>query len=242
MTEDPARGQGEFRTTQWTMVLEAKDGSTDASTAALSRLCRIYWRPIYHFIRFQGHNIHDAEDYTQGFFETLIGKNYLKTVEQDRGKFRSFLMTAIKHYLCNQYDRKRALKRGGKTPIISLDIDDAEKSFHAESTLHKEPEVAFDRTWAKTLLERTNKKLQQLYESRGKLDRYLALHPCLFGKGDQPYGELASRLSVTETVIKKEVSRMRQTFRQLFQQEVLETLSDTSDLDAEVAYLISLFE
>ena len=231
-----------FRTTQWTLIADAQAGDGLRAGKALGRLCRLYWRPVYHFIRLRGHSPHDAEDLTQGFFEALIEKDYLKSVDQGRGKFRSFLMTATKHFLSDVFDRKRAWKRGGRTSFVSLDLDDAEDGVAAELATAVDPEVAFDRVWASTVLDRSVLRLKQLYEVRGKTERYERLRPCLVGGSGQAYATYAEALGVSEAVVKTEVKRMRQSFRNILRDEVRETLADSDELEAEIRYLGSLID
>ncbi|MDA7657390.1 sigma-70 family RNA polymerase sigma factor [Verrucomicrobia bacterium] len=222
------------------MVASAQEGDTPKAGQALSRLCGIYWRPVYHFIRHHGHSQHDAEDLTQGFFEALIEKNYLKSVDQKRGKFRSFLMAATKHYVSDQRERQRAWKRGGRAVKISFDVADAEPTVTSELSASIDPESAFDRAWACTVLDRALLELRQLFEARGKGERFEALRPCLLGESGQPYSEIAQGLGVSEDVVKTEVKRMRQSFRSLLRDEVGETLKEPSELDSELRYLGSL--
>ncbi len=238
--EQTERKPDAFLTTRWTVVVNAQAGSGPQAGAALSRLCQIYWRPVYHFIRHRGHTPHDAEDFTQGFFEALIEKDYLRSVDQRHGKFRSFLMAAAKHYLSDQYDRQRAWKRGGRVTQISLDTADAEETLAGELPNDLPPESAFDRVWAGTVIDRTFRRLQQLYEARGKLERFETLRPCLTGDGHRAYAELAQELDVSEDVVKTEVRRMRQAFRSLLREEVRETVSDARELESEIRYLGSL--
>ena len=239
MTEDK-QSPDAFRTTRWTMVANAQAGDSPRAGQALSRLCGIYWRPVYHFIRHHGHTQHDAEDLTQGFFEALIEKNYLKSVDQKRGKFRSFLMAATKHFVSDQRERQRAWKRGGRADKISIDVADAEPTVSSELTSKMDPESAFDRAWACTVLERAIRDLRQLFDARGKAERFEALRPCLLGESGRPYSEIADELGVSEDVVKTEVKRMRQNFRSLLRDEVGETLKEPSELDSELRYLGSL--
>lgn len=241
MDEKKRTGEA-FRTTQWTLVIEARAGDGSRAGKALGRLCRLYWRPVYHFIRLRGHSRHDAEDLAQGFFEALIEKDYLKSVDQERGKFRSFLMAATKHYLSDVYDRQRAWKRGGRASFVSLDLDDAEDDVAVELTTDVDPELAFDRVWASTVLNRSLLRLKQLYDVRGKMERYELLRPCLVGAPGLTYASYAESLGVSEAVVKTEVKRMRQSFRNILRDEVSETLADSDDLDAEIRYLGSLID
>lgn len=229
-----------FLTTRWTMIVDAQGSGGPKAYEALSRLCQIYWRPVYHFMRLRGHSPHDAEDYTQGFFEALIEKNYLKSVDQERGKFRSFVMAAAKHYLADQFDRQSAWKRGGRATLVSLDLEDAESYVENELATGSDAEEVFDRVWASTLLDRALLKLRQLYEKRGKLSRFELLRPCLIGVSSRSYAELADELAGSEDMVKTEVKRMRQCFRRILRSEVAETVSDPSELETEIRYLGSL--
>ena len=242
MVIDKQQSVEAFHTTHWTVVVDAQAGDSPMAGRALSRLCRIYWKPVYHFIRLQGHSQHDAEDLTQGFFEALIEKKYLKSVDQKRGKFRSFLMAATKHYVSDQWDRQRSWKRGGRAARISIDVAEVEEVVSSELASKLDPESAFDRAWAATILERTFLKLQQLFESRGKSQRFNLLRPCLLGDSERTYADLGRSLGVSEDVIKTEVRRMRQNFRSILRDEVGETLSEAGELDAEIRYLGSLIQ
>src|SRR2546426_2760734 len=187
-----------FVTTHWSVVLAA--GRTDSThrRAALEKLCRTYWYPLYAFVRRLGHSPHDAEDLIQGFFAQCIEKNYLHTADRQKGRFRSFLLIALKRFLANEWDRARTRKRGGDRQIISLD---AEQRYASEPASTLSPDKLFERRWALTLLENVLAKLkaEQLEAGRGAI--FEALQPVLTSRGT-PYSELAQRLGLTESAVK----------------------------------------
>src|SRR2546427_4698995 len=143
----------EFHTTHWSVVLAARDTASPEADAALAELCRTYWYPLYAYVRRKGHSPHDAQDLTQGFFARLLEKNYLGTVAREKGKFRSFLLAALNHFLANERDRATAAKRGGGKPLISLDDETAENLYRLEPASNLSPEIIFEKRWATTLLE-----------------------------------------------------------------------------------------
>ncbi len=164
----------EFNTTHWSVVLAARGESTDAQEA-LSKLCRVYWYPLYAFVRRQGHRPEDAEDLIQGFFARILQRKDLETVQRERGRFRSYLLVSLKHFVLNTELRARAEKRGGGHSIISLDEVEAEKKFAREPVDKSTPEKIFERRWALALLDKVLERLRQEYESTGRLRLFDAL-------------------------------------------------------------------
>src|SRR5512137_58778 len=155
MSSSGTSAVGWFVTTHWSVVLSAQDPASPRSAEALEMLCRAYWYPLYAYARRAGHSPADAEDLTQGFFARLVEKDYLKTAAREKGRFRTFLLVALKRFLANEWDRQHAQKRGGFTPIVSIDQELAESRFAAEPAHHVQPDVLFDRQWAMTLLDQT---------------------------------------------------------------------------------------
>src|SRR3954471_10218810 len=177
-----------FATTRWSVVLRAGAGSS-ASDDALARLCRAYWYPLYAFVRRQGHGPHDAQDLTQGFFARLLEKKDLAAVDRSKGKFRSFLLAAMKHYLANEWDRARAQKRGGGLALISIDDAEAEGRYAHEAAEQSTAEQLFDRRWALTLLDQVLARLEDEMAAAGKHAMFNALKFSLTGAGAAPYEE-----------------------------------------------------
>lgn len=218
------------------MVLEAKDGE---SFAALGQLCRAYWFPLYAFVRRQGHDVHDAQDLTQGFFELFLGKHYLKDVEREKGRFRSFLLASLKHFLANEWKKAGRQKRGGGIDIISFDAVEAEERLRMEPTDLSEAETLFDRRWARAVLGSVMAKLRTEFEQSGRGDRFQELSALIFQEpapGD--YARLAAQWRVTESGVRSSVQRMRQRYTALFREEIAHTVNDPRDVDGEIVHLL----
>src|SRR5438045_2894304 len=157
----PSPQAGWFATTHWSVVLAAGQTTSPQAEAALEKLCQTYWYPLYAYVRRQGHSPHDAEDLTQGFFARLLEKKYVGGAERARGKFRSFLLTALKHFMANEWDRQHAEKRGGFSAVINIDLAGAESRIEWELRDPSQPDVVFERQWATTLLERVMGELER---------------------------------------------------------------------------------
>lgn len=241
----PATGAA-FATTRWTIVLGAAAGEgpdANRSRMALEELCRLYWRPIYAFVRRQGHSPHDAQDLTQEFFGRLLGDHSLNRVHPDRGRFRSFLLASLKHFLANEWDRARALKRGGAVRIIPLeglaseDGSGTEVGGVAPGTVPS-PEKAYDRQWAVTLLQRVLERLEAEHQSAGKARLFEHLRETLTAdRASVPYAELAVRLGSSEGAVKVAVHRLRGRYRELLREEIAETVSDPGQVEEELREL-----
>jgi len=234
---DPQAGQTpNFQTTHWSIVLQAVSGD---STAALERLCRTYWFPLYAFVRRQGHNVHDAQDLTQGFFELFLAKHYLKDVDRDKGRFRAFLLVSLKHYLANEWKRANRQKRGGKVETISFDASDAEERYQLETVDETPAELIYDQRWARAVLDSVTTKLREEFDQAGKGDRFEPLARFIFQE-PQPgeYPRLAAQWKVTESGVRSSVQRIRERYAALFRAEIANTVSDPRDVDGEIAHLI----
>ena len=223
-----------FLTTHWSVVLNARAPDSKTAKAALESLCTVYWYPLYAFVRRLGHSPHDAEDLIQGFFAQCIEKNYLHTADQEKGRFRSFLLVALKRFLANEWDRARTRKRGGDRQIISLD---AEERYAAEPAESLSPDKLFERRWALTLLENVLNKLKAEQAEAGRLAIFTELQPVLTSRGT-PYAELAKRLGLTESAVKVAVHRLRQRYRELLEYEIANTVSSPADIPDERRYLL----
>ncbi|MEM7144515.1 MAG: sigma-70 family RNA polymerase sigma factor [Verrucomicrobiota bacterium] len=227
-SEDPA-----FHTTRWTVVLEARGQEEEA----LEDLCRRYWYPLYVFVRRRGHGAADAEDLTQEFFARLLEKKWLDAVDRDRGKFRSFLMMAMKRFLANEWDRSQSLKRGGGATHFSLDMDGAEERYAEEPGEPADEALVYDRRWALTLLDRSLRKLED--EEEG--ERFAVLKQCLTAeRGGFDCAGAGSILGMSEGAVRVAVHRLRKRFREIFRAEIAETVADAGDLDGEMRYLAEI--
>lgn len=225
-----------FQTTHWSVVLQAAGGE---STAALECLCQAYWYPLYAFVRRQGYDVHDAQDLTQGFFELFLTKHYLKDVDRDRGRFRSFLLASLKHFMANEWKKSTRQKRGGMFRTISFDAMEAEERYGHEPATESSAESLFDRRWAIAVLDAVMLKLRREFEQAGKADRFGALSALIFQEPPPgEYARLAGQWTVTESGVRSSVQRIRQRYAVLFREEIAGTVNDPRDVDGEIAYLI----
>jgi RNA polymerase sigma-70 factor (ECF subfamily) len=233
---DPAR---EFHTTRWSVVLAAGQISTAASREALATLCRIYWYPLYAYARRQGSRPEDAQDLTQEFFTRMLERDYLRIADPERGKFRSFLLTAFKHFLAKERDRARALKRGGGSELLPLDFQAGEQRYSREPAHQATPERIFERRWALTLLDRVLSRLREEFEQAAKQRIFERLKTCLTGEknpGDH-YQAIARELQMTEGAVKVAVYRLRRRYQELLREEIAQTVAAPEDIDDELRHL-----
>jgi RNA polymerase sigma factor (sigma-70 family) len=231
-----------FATTHWSVVLSARDKDASRSAEALETLCRTYWYPLYAFARRQGQRPHDAQDLTQAFFARLLEKDYLKAAGREKGKFRTFLLVALKRFLADDWDRQHAQKRGGFATIVSIDQELAESRFAAEPADRLQPDVVFDRQWAVALIERVMARLQEEYVSSGRARLFEVLRGCLARDESAPsYAEIAAGLNLTEAAVKMAVHRMRARYRELLYAEIADTVSSPEEVEEEIRHLFSTF-
>jgi RNA polymerase sigma factor (sigma-70 family) len=229
-----------FVTTQWSVVLSAKDQDSFRSVAALETLCRTYWQPLYAYVRRRGYSPADAEDLTQEFFAWLLERNWLGRADQERGRFRSFLLTSISNFLVNEWHKARTQKRGNGQ-IVSLQSDDAETGYAHEPADHLTPEQSFEWRWALTLLDQVMNRLSVEFARDGKAGLFETLKPCLLGERTaQPYAVLAAKLMMTEGSVKVAVHRLRQRYRQLLRDEIANTVSQPEEIEEELRYLFAV--
>lgn len=233
-------GGGRFATTRWSLVIAAGRRSSPGASAALTSLCEKYWYPLYAFARRQGYAAHDAADLTQSFFATLLEKDYLRRADQQKGRFRSFLLTMFKRFLAKERDRRQAQKRGGDRTIVSFDVDTAEARFRLEPADEQTPERAFERQWATTLLARVLEKLQQEYLEKDRGDLFAACRGYLVGSRESGgYARTAIDIGSTEAAVKIAVHRMRQRYRELLKQEVADTVESPLEVEEELRSLLA---
>lgn len=231
-----------FVTTHWSVVLSAREEDSPRSREALELLCRTYWFPLYAFVRRQGRTPPDAQDLTQEFFARLLQKEYLKSAAQEKGRFRTFLLVALKRFLANEWDREHAQKRGGGAAIVSIDEELAESRFAAEPAHHLQPDLLFDRQWAMTLLEHTMTRLHDEYLSSGRAKLFELLRGCLAkDESALPYVEIAARLNLTEAAVKMAVQRLRARYREILREEISGTVSSAEEIEEEIRHLFSTF-
>jgi RNA polymerase sigma-70 factor (ECF subfamily) len=226
-------------------VTAAGKRNTPEARKALSDLCRLYWYPVYAFVRRRGYGADEALDLAQGFFTRLIDKNDLAAADPARGRFRAWLLTAVKHFLANEWDKATAAKRGGGRAVFSFDIDsaDAESRYRREPAHQVTPERIFERRWALTLLEQVLAALESETVAEGKKDLFAALKPALTGDGrdagDPSYRDLACRLNTSEGAIKVAAHRLRRRYRELLRAQIAETVEREEDVDGEIRDLFA---
>lgn len=227
-----------FATTHWSVVLAAGAGDDTAAREALAALCRSYWYPLYAYARRRGHLPHDAEDLIQGFFGQFLEHNWVARADQQRGRFRTLLLTALDRFLANEWDKIRAIKRGGHLRRVALEMDDAESRFSREPADPCTPEQQFERQWALTVLDRALAGLREEYAGRGQAATFDALKPTLLGSREaQPYASLAEALGVVQGSVKVMVSRLRERYRQRLLEEIAHTVASPDEVDSELRHL-----
>lgn len=228
-----------FATTRWSLVLEAGHGSSPACREALATLCGAYWYPLYAYVRRKGYPPADAEDLTQAFFADLLERESLGVADQERGKFRTFLLTSLHHFLAKQWRAANAQKRGGGSAAISLDFASGESRYACEPAHELTPERVFERRWAMTLLEKALCRLRGEYEALGKPQLVEALISYLSSSERVPHLEIASQLGMTEGAVKVAAHRMRKRCRELLREEIGQTVAAAAEVDDELRHLFN---
>jgi RNA polymerase sigma-70 factor (ECF subfamily) len=228
-----------FPTTRWTLVMAAARDTTAGARPALAELCERYWPPLYAYARRDGHSVEGAQDLTQAFFARFLEKAHVRAADPARGKFRSFLLTSFKHFMSNERDRDRARKRGGGQPLLSLEFETAEASYRLEPVETLTPDALFERRWALELIDRVTRQLAAERARAGGEETFRHLKAFLIGdRDDGKYAEMAQLLGTTEGALRVTVHRLRRRFRDLLRAEIAATVSDDSEIEAEIRHLI----
>jgi RNA polymerase sigma-70 factor (ECF subfamily) len=230
-----------FAATRWTLVLAAAPGKASSRAIdALAELCRVYWYPLYAYVRRRGHNTHEAEDLTQEFFACLLARDFLAGVDRQKGKFRSFMLAALKHFLANQWDRSQTQKRGGGQAVLSLDSLAAGSRYSQEPAHNLTPERLFERQWALTVLEQVLIRLQAEMTAEGRQSLFDNLKTHLTAERESiHYAQSAVELGMTEGAVKVAVHRLRRRYRELLREEIAQTVATLEEIDGEIRYLLS---
>lgn len=229
-----------FATTHWSQVLAAKQGDPSAAAAALENLCRTYWYPLYAFLRRSGHRPHDAQDLTQAFFARLLQRDFLERIDPRKGKFRSFLLAALKNFLCDEWDKVQAVKRGGGQVFMSLDDLQAEDRYRSEPDASAPAERLFEQRWALTLLGRALGQLRDEFISAGKGQEFDELKVFLSAPTvDGAYDAVAPKLAVAVETVGVKVHRLRQRYGELIRAEIAQTVADPSEIEDELQHLFN---
>jgi RNA polymerase sigma factor (sigma-70 family) len=234
-TDRTSDGAARFQTTHWSVVLKAGQGAEEA----LVKLCRNYWLPLYRFSRRRGHPVHEAQDLTQEFFAHLLANRGFATVAPCGGRFRSFLLVALKHFLTNEWHKQQALKRGGGQVLISWDELSAGERDAMEPVADALPEKTYDREWALTLLGRVMKQLERECIAAGKKELFHGLKDYLTDSGDLTYRDVGLQLGLSEGAVKVSVHRLRRRFGELVREQVEKTVSNPGEIDDEIRELFT---
>ena len=232
--------QSHFGETRWSLVLAAQGG--EDAQPALAELCGLYWYPLYAFVRRSGYSREESEDLTQEYFSRLLAKNWLASVDRTKGRFRTFLLATLKHFLANEWRRGQAEKRGGKLQIISLDVDEAEDRYHREPSDPLSPDLLFERRWALTIIENVFGTLRSEMKEAGKLELFETLKDLLSPDARHlSYAEAGARLGMSEDAVKMTVYRLRKRYRDLLRANIAATVSTNAEVDAEIRDLFRVF-
>ena len=230
-----------FSTTHWSVVLEAGRGDSPEAAQALERLCGAYWYPLYAYVRRQGHAPPDAQDLVQDFFAHFLEHNYLRLADRTRGRFRTFLLTSLQHFLINEWRKTNRQRRGGSQRILSLDEEMAESRFAGEPAIEQPPDTLYDRGWAAILLERALAALRAEFAQSGKEGLFERLKVFVWGeKNALSYAAMAEQLGMTEGAVKVAVHRLRQRYGELLRAEVAPTVTTAAEVNEELRYLVSV--
>ncbi len=230
-----------FETTCWSLVLAAVGRATPRAEEALATLCAAYWYPLYAFIRRQGHTADGAADLTQEFFARLIEKEFLRSVDPSRGRFRAFLLAACKNFLANEHDRETAQKRGGGRNLVSIDVRDAEGRYRAEPGHNLTPERLYERRWALTILDQSLDQLEREFRQGGKSALHERLKSILIGaESNASHAEIGASLGMTEDAVKKAAQRFRQRYREILRARIARTIDDPAQVDDEIQTLFAI--
>jgi RNA polymerase sigma-70 factor (ECF subfamily) len=231
-----------FHTTHWSVVLAAREGHSSQAQEALGQLCQTYWYPLYAYVRRRGNGPAEAEDLTQAFFVRLLEKGFIGDLTPGMGRFRSFLLSALKHFLANEWDRVRAQKRGGGKPVLSLDDDQAESRYRVEAVDNTTPETLFEQRWAWTVLEQVFVQLRQEFVSTERGELFEDLKGFLSAGKPPPkaYAEVAARTGLKEGTVKVAVHRLRRRYGELLRAQIAQTVADPSEVEDELRYLIQV--
>jgi len=232
-------GTSDFPTTRWTLVLAAGDPQGKEARSALVSLCGGYWYPLYAYVRRRGYPADQAQDLTQEFFVRVLDGRYLDRADPEKGRFRAFILTSLKFFLADEADRNRTQKRGsGK--VVSLEISSGEERYQLDPGHNETPECIFERRWALSVINRVVERLRNEFVHHGRLEHFERLKVFLLGQSDAPYAELAREMNTSEGALKVAIHRLRKRYRELFRQEIADTVADPSDVESELRFLVTV--
>jgi RNA polymerase sigma-70 factor (ECF subfamily) len=232
-------GLPRFPTTRWTLVVAAGDPRRKDARSALVSLCENYWYPLYAYLRRRGYSAEEAQDLTQEFFTRVLEGRYLDRADPEKGRFRSFILTSLKFFVADTEDRDRAQKRGGGL-LVPLEFSSGEERYQREPAHDETPERIFERRWALAMLDQVLEKLRKEFVRHGRPEHFERLKVFLLGESDAPYAALASQMNTSEGALKVAVHRLRKRYRELFRQEIADTLADPAEVESELRFLAAV--
>ena len=238
-TMDTLPGPSQFPATRWSLVVAAGDPHRKEARSALVSLCESYWYPLYAYLRRRGYSSDQAQDLTQEFFVRMIEGRYLDRAEPEKGRFRAFLLTSLKFFVADEEDRRRAHKRGGGM-VVPLEFSSGEERYQREPAHDETPERIYERRWALSVLDRVVEKLRNEFVQHGRPDHFERLKVFLLGQSDAPYGALAQELNTSEGALKVAIHRLRKRYRELFRQEIADTVADPAAVESELRHLAAV--
>jgi len=232
------KGNRRFATTRWSVVVAAGDARSPDGWKALATLCETYWYPVYAFIRRSGRSSDEAKDLTQAFFAKLLEKNVVGEARQERGRFRSFLLTSVRNFVANQEEHLRALKRGGRSPHVSFEFEDGERQYRCEPVDNETPERIYERHWAQTVLDAARGLAASKFEGAHRSALFERLKPFVVGEEPPSYKDLARELDLSEGAVRVAVHRMRRQVGDCLRELIAETVEDPREIEDELRYLL----
>ena len=235
-TMDTLPGPSQFPATRWSLVVAAGDPHRKEARSALVSLCESYWYPLYAYLRRRGYSSDQAQDLTQEFFVRMIEGRYLDRAEPEKGRFRAFLLTSLKFFVADEDDRRRARKRGGGM-VVPLEFSSGERRYQLEPAHDETPERIYERRWALSVLDRVVEKLRNEFVQHGRPVHFERLKVFLLGQSDAPYAALAQELNTSEGALKVAIHRLRKRYRELFRQEIADTVADPAAVESELRHL-----
>jgi RNA polymerase sigma factor (sigma-70 family) len=232
-------GPSQFPTTRWSLVVAAGDPQRKEARSALVSLCENYWYPLYAYLRRRGYRADEAQDLTQEFFIRVLEGRYLDRADPEKGRFRSFILTSLKFFVADEEDRQRARKRGGGM-VVPLEFSSGEERYQREPAHDETPERIFERRWALSLIDRVVEKLREEFVQHGRPEHFERLKVFLLGQSDAPYAALAREMNTSEGALKVAIHRLRKRYRELFRQEIADTVADPVEVESELRYLAAV--
>ena len=232
-------GPSQFPTTRWTLVVAAGDAERKDAQSALVSLCESYWYPLYAYLRRRGFPADQAQDLTQDFFIRVLEGRYLDRAAPEKGRFRSFILTSLKFFVGDEEDRQRAQKRGGGA-VVPLELDSGEDRYLREPGHDETPERIFERRWALSVLDRVMERLRNEFVQHGRSEHFERLKLFLLGQSDAPYAALAREMNTSEGALKVAIHRLRKRYRELFRQEIADTVADPAEVESELRFLAAV--